>query len=80
MNPSVKKKSPGQKPKSVAAILKEIDQLPDSEIELVLKSLLNRLDKTNSVNKILAKYRGIAENIWEIDAQQHITQIRSNDR
>jgi len=64
----------------VQNILKEINELNANELELVYLELQKKIDETKRINSILDQYIGIGKGIWEIDAQDHISNERDQDR
>ncbi len=64
----------------IEKILKEINQLNSSELEIVLKEIHRKVDKEKIITSILKEYKGIGKGIWKIDAQQYIDQERDQDR
>lgn len=64
----------------VQAILSEINQLDKQDIELILKTLIARLEEPDRKVERLKKYRGVGKGIWAKDAQDYINQLRREDR
>jgi len=64
----------------IEKILKEINYLDISELEIVLKEIHKKVDKEKKIKSILNEYKGIGKGIWKIDAQQYIDQERDQDR
>jgi hypothetical protein len=64
----------------VQFILKEINELNISEIKLVLRELLKKVDQERSIQSILNEYKGIGKGLWPTDAQDYINKEREQDR
>ena len=60
-------------------ILSEVNDLEISELEALLRVVLDRLERKNRVENILDEYIGIGEGIWQTDAQEHINDLRDED-
>lgn len=63
-------------------IIQELDTWKPKDLRLLYDALLSRLfsrDKPHS-DKIgkLQKYIGIGKGVWEIDAQEHVTNLRED--
>ena len=61
-------------------VLKEISELNSNELEVVLKEILQKMNKAKAVNSILEEYKGIGKGIWNTDAQDHVNKLRDGDR
>ncbi|MEL6865664.1 MAG: hypothetical protein AAFP19_14650 [Bacteroidota bacterium] len=64
----------------IQIILNGLDDLDPKELEIVLASILKKIDQSKRVKNILDKYKGIGKGIWNVDAQEHTNQLRDGDR
>ncbi len=61
-------------------LLKEIETLKASEIQLLFQKLLKKYNHIEDAQKLLAKYKGIGKGIWKKDAQQLVSDGRKDER
>lgn len=61
-------------------IIREIDLLPPTELEVVYQEVAKRMSHISRAAKILAKYRGKGRGIWSMDAQEYVQQLRQSTR
>ncbi len=61
----------------VQYLLKEINQLNITDLELILRAINQKIAQEKKVLSILEEYRGIGKGIWKMDAQNYINQARS---
>ena len=59
-------------------ILQELNLLTPGELELMYQEILKR--RSSRVKEVLALHRGKGQNIWTTDAQNHVNQLRTDDR
>ena len=64
----------------VDLILQEINALHPDERNLLYQEILKKVKKMEHVLAILSKYKGKGKGIWDNDAQQHINDLRNDDR
>ncbi len=64
----------------VQELLEDIEYLSTKDKQYIYKKLKKDLLKEISISAVMDKYRGIAKNIWEKDAQEYINEQRENDR
>ena len=64
----------------VEHLLKEISLLAPEEVTELYGELARRVGRLELASSILEKYKGKGQGVWESDAQQHINQLRDNDR
>ncbi len=61
-------------------LIKEIESLKASEIQLLFQKLLKKYNDIEAAQKLLAKYKGVGKGLWEKDAQQIISDGRRDER
>jgi hypothetical protein len=64
----------------VKQIIKEIETLPQEDRMEIYLHLASKIKRREEVLAILEKYKGKAEGVWEMDAQEYVNQLRANDR
>lgn len=64
----------------VQHILKELGELKDDELELILLELLKKVNQEKRIKLLLNQYQGIGKGLWNLDAQQYVDNQRNNDR
>jgi len=64
----------------VQHILEEINHLNKTDLELILKKILEKVEKEKEISLMLQSYKGIGKGIWNIDAQQMVNDLRNQDR
>ena len=64
----------------IQTLIKEISKLSPRDLELILREIFNRVDRRKKVESILDSYIGTGQNIWDLDAQQHVDSLREEDR
>ena len=64
----------------IQSLLKEIDELDQNDLELILEKILKKVNQEKRVKSILNQYKGIGKGIWKMDAQEYINQERNQDR
>lgn len=62
----------------VDTLIKEIDSLQTSELELLLTEIIRRIKKAENVKQLLTKYCGIGKGLWQQDAQTYINSLRED--
>ncbi|MFQ5709946.1 MAG: hypothetical protein ACE5HO_21020 [bacterium] len=64
----------------VEELLNEIKSLKTKDKQKIYQTLREDLinKKVNSID--LSKYRGVARNVWDKDAQHYIAELRGDDR
>jgi hypothetical protein len=65
--------------KRTEQIIDEISQFQLEELEMILKEILKRIDQQKRVESILDEYIGIGEGFWQIDAQEYVEELRSEE-
>lgn len=67
---------------TVDVILKEIKSLNYGDKLIIYRKIKEDLlvNHEKILTKNIEKYRGIAKNIWNRDAQEYINYLRENDR
>ncbi|HEX8429369.1 hypothetical protein [Hymenobacter sp.] len=61
-------------------IIREIDLLPPTELQVVYQEVAKRMSHISRATKILEKYRGKGQGIWSMDAQEYVQQLRQSTR
>ncbi len=61
-------------------LLKEIETLKASEIQLLFQKLLKKYSHIEEAQKLLAKYKGIGKGLWKNDAQKIVSEGRKDER
>jgi hypothetical protein len=64
----------------VQTLMLEINKLDQSELELILKEVLRRIDRRKRVEAALNKLVGSGVGVWGLDAQEYINALREDDR
>ena len=64
----------------VQTLMLEINKLDQSELELILKEILRRIDRKKRAEVALNKLIGSGTGVWGSDAQQYINALREDDR
>ena len=64
----------------VEIILKEIDALNPSQVQLIIRELLKKIRKKQDMLKLLSEYKGIGKGVWKQDAQVLVTAGRNDKR
>lgn len=64
----------------VEELLNEIKSLKTKDKRKIYRKLREDLinEKVNSID--LSKYRGVAKDVWDKDAQEYIAELRGDDR
>jgi hypothetical protein len=70
---------------SLNVILREVDNLQDSELHLLLHVLIDKIHTPlevpeKAVNNPFRKYRRRAKGIWRQDAQEYVNELRNEER
>ncbi|MFN5170059.1 MAG: hypothetical protein ACK5DD_10550 [Cyclobacteriaceae bacterium] len=65
---------------SITAILSEIEKLPVKDQIELHGQLSTRLKKRARVLESLNELKGSGKGIWEIDAQEYVSQLRGDER
>ena len=63
----------------VQTIIKEINELNRTDLELVLQEILRKIDKEKLIHSIIDEYIGIGEGIWQTDAQEYVNKLRQEE-
>jgi hypothetical protein len=64
----------------VKELIKDINYLSIEDKHYLYKKLKKDLLKDINISVVLDKYRGMTKNIWNMDAQKYINELRENDR
>ena len=64
----------------VQELMEDIEYLSTKDKKYIYKKLKNDLLKEINISAVMDKYRGIAKDLWEKDAQEYINEQRKNDR
>jgi len=64
----------------VQELMEDIEYLSTKDKQYIYKKLKNDLLKEINISAVMDKYRGIAKDLWEKDAQEYINEQRKNDR
>jgi len=62
---------------SVNQIMNEIEKLSEKERLEIYAKLVSRISKREEILAILEKYRGKAQGLWGLDAQEYVNQLRA---
>jgi predicted transposase YdaD len=65
---------------SAKQIIQEIDNLTLAEQTEVYNHILERLRRKEHILKVLERIKGVGKGVWGMDAQEYVTEMRSNDR
>jgi hypothetical protein len=65
---------------SAKQIIQEIDNLTLAEQTEVYTHILERLRRKEYIVKVLERIKGVGKGVWGMDAQEYVTEMRSNDR
>lgn len=65
---------------SIDELVKEIDALNPDEKQIVLRKIQDMLTIRRKHPVDIAKYKGIAKGLWDMDAQDYVTGLRNDDR
>jgi hypothetical protein len=65
---------------SAKQIIEQIDSLPSGEQSEVYNYLSEKMRRREHIVKTLERMKGVGKGLWEKDAQEYITEMRSNDR
>ncbi len=70
---------------SLNVILREVDNLQDNELYMLLHILVDRIHPPERTLKEpeenpFRKYRGRAKGVWQQDAQEYIKELRDEER
>lgn len=65
---------------TVENILKEIDQLPTQDLNILAYEILKKINVMEKITNILSEYQGIGEGIWVMNAQDYVNFLRTDDR
>lgn len=69
-----------QKVESIYELLVSEMKLTNEELAELAREIQRRAERLTRVRKVLAKYKGIGKGVWNMDAQEHINQLRADDR
>lgn len=61
-------------------VIRDIECLSFEEKNYIYKKLKKEILKDIDISIILKKYKGIATNLWNVDAQKYVKQLREHDR
>ena len=64
----------------VKELIEDIDYLSTADKHYIYNKLKKDILRDIDITLALDKYRGIAKNVWDKDAQKHINELRENDR
>ena len=62
---------------SVGQIMNEIEKLSEKERLEIYAKLVSRISKREEVLASLEKYKGKAQGLWNMDAQDYVNQLRA---
>ncbi len=69
---------------TIDRIIQQIEQLSFEERKLLINRLVNELlEQAGGIKKSypdLSKYKGIAKDVWQEDAQEYVNAMRNDDR
>jgi len=65
---------------SALSIMKQIESLHPDDQKEIYRKLRTDLLGLKSASKDINKYRGVAKDVWDKDAQQYVEELRSHDR
>ncbi|MBC8184805.1 hypothetical protein H8E88_27240 [candidate division KSB1 bacterium] len=61
-------------------VMEDIEYLTLEDKRHIYRKLKKDLLQEINISVVMDKYRGIAKNIWDKDAQEHVNELRENDR
>lgn len=61
-------------------VLQEVSLLEDDELRILLADITKRLEKNRRFREAFTRFKGRGKGVWQQDAQQYISQLRSHDR
>ena len=64
---------------SLQTIIKEISHLNQEELELLLREVIQRIDRQKKVEAILDEYIGVGKGVWQTDAQEYVNELRKEE-
>ena len=62
----------------VETLIQEINQLPQSDLELLMREIQQKLERVKRVKSALSKVRGTGQGVWPMDAQEFVNQSRED--
>jgi len=65
---------------STKQIIEEIEKLPPADKEEVYSYFSSKLQRKKYALSVLNKIKGSGKNVWGMDAQEYVNQLRSDDR
>jgi hypothetical protein len=62
----------------VETLIQEINQLPQSDLEIIMREIQQKLERVKRVKAALDKVRGAGQGVWPMDAQEYVIQSRED--
>ncbi|MDO8366844.1 MAG: hypothetical protein Q7T20_08620 [Saprospiraceae bacterium] len=62
----------------VDLIIQEINHLPQSDLEILVREIQQKLERLKKVKAALKKVKGAGKGVWKIDAQEFVNQSRED--
>jgi len=64
----------------IQTLLKEIETLNFNDLELLLKEILQKMDRVEKAQSALDNFIGVGKGVWNLDAQDYVYSLRQEDR
>jgi len=62
----------------VDLIILEINDLPQSDLEILAREIQQKLERLKKIKAALKKVKGAGKGVWQIDAQEFVNQSRED--
>ncbi len=64
----------------VQTLIEEISKLEAKDLEIIMKEILQRVNRKHKIESILDNFIGSGQGVWGLDAQEYINGLREDDR